>query len=55
MPGSGLGLAIVHQTAEAHGGWARATNAEGGGAELRVSFGAPVLRSGLHAGATLPA
>ena len=41
MPGSGLGLAIVRQTAEAHGGWARAANAEGGGAELRVFFGAP--------------
>jgi two-component system sensor histidine kinase MprB len=41
MPGSGLGLAIVRQTAEAHGGWARAANAAGGGAELRVFFGAP--------------
>ena len=38
-PGSGLGLAIVRQAAEAHGGWARASNAEGGGALLRVSFG----------------
>jgi two-component system, OmpR family, sensor histidine kinase MprB len=41
MPGSGLGLAIVRQTAEAHGGWARAANADGGGAELRVFFGPP--------------
>jgi two-component system, OmpR family, sensor histidine kinase MprB len=38
--GSGLGLAIVRQAAEAHGGWARAANADGGGAVLRVSFGA---------------
>ena len=41
MPGSGLGLAIVRQTAEAHGGWVRAANADGGGAEMRVFFGAP--------------
>ena len=40
MPGSGLGLAIVRQTAEDHGGRAEAANAEGGGAVLRVSFGA---------------
>jgi len=40
QPGSGLGLAIVRQAAEAHGGWARAANADGGGALLRVSFGA---------------
>ena len=39
QPGSGLGLAIVRQAAEAHGGWARASNADGGGALLRVSFG----------------
>ncbi|HEX3693715.1 MAG TPA: HAMP domain-containing sensor histidine kinase [Solirubrobacteraceae bacterium] len=39
-PGSGLGLAIVRQTAEAHGGWVTAENAPGGGALLRVSFGA---------------
>jgi two-component system sensor histidine kinase MprB len=39
-PGSGLGLAIVRQAAEAHGGVAEARNAEGGGALLRVSFGA---------------
>jgi two-component system sensor histidine kinase MprB len=38
-PGSGLGLAIVRQAAEAHGGFAEARNAEGGGAVLRVSFG----------------
>lgn len=39
LPGSGLGLAIVKQTAEAHGGSAVASNAPGGGAVLRVSFG----------------
>ena len=39
MPGSGLGLAIVRQTAEAHGGHVEASNAEDGGAILRVSFG----------------
>jgi two-component system sensor histidine kinase MprB len=38
-PGSGLGLAIVRQAAEAHGGSAEASNATGGGALLRVSFG----------------
>jgi two-component system, OmpR family, sensor histidine kinase MprB len=42
LPGSGLGLAIVRQAAEAHGGFAEAANAPGGGALLRVSFG-PVL------------
>jgi K+-sensing histidine kinase KdpD len=42
MPGSGLGLAIVRQTAEAHGGFVSATNAGGGGALLRVSFGTPL-------------
>lgn len=40
-PGSGLGLAIVRQAAEANGGFATATNAPGGGALLRVSFGEP--------------
>jgi two-component system, OmpR family, sensor histidine kinase MprB len=43
MPGSGLGLAIVHQAAEAHGGSAQAGNAPGGGALVRVSFGASVV------------
>ncbi len=42
LPGSGLGLAIVRQAAEACGGFAQAQNAHGGGALLRVSFGAPV-------------
>jgi two-component system, OmpR family, sensor histidine kinase MprB len=42
LPGSGLGLAIVRQAAEACGGFAEAGNAPGGGALLRVSFGAPV-------------
>jgi two-component system, OmpR family, sensor histidine kinase MprB len=39
LPGSGLGLAIVRQAAEAHGGYARAANADGGGARMEVSFG----------------
>jgi two-component system sensor histidine kinase MprB len=38
LPGSGLGLAIVRQAAEACGGQAKAENAVGGGALLRVSF-----------------
>jgi two-component system sensor histidine kinase MprB len=42
LPGSGLGLAIVRQAAEACGGYAEAANAPGGGALLRVNFGAPV-------------
>jgi two-component system sensor histidine kinase MprB len=42
LPGSGLGLAIVRQAAEACGGFAEAQNAPGGGALLRVSFGAAV-------------
>ncbi len=42
LPGSGLGLAIVRQAAEAGGGFAEAANAPGGGALLRVSFGAAV-------------
>jgi two-component system sensor histidine kinase MprB len=39
LPGSGLGLAIVRQAADAHHGHARAENAPGGGARLKVSFG----------------
>jgi two-component system, OmpR family, sensor histidine kinase MprB len=39
QPGSGLGLAIVRQAAEAHGGFARASNAPGGGALLQIGFG----------------
>ncbi len=42
LPGSGLGLAIVRQAAEAGGGYAKVENAPGGGALLRVSFGAPL-------------
>jgi two-component system sensor histidine kinase MprB len=45
LPGSGLGLAIVRQAAEAHRGYARAENAPGGGALLKVSFGSPLERS----------
>ncbi len=44
LPGSGLGLAIVRQAAEAHGGYARAANAPGGGALLSVHFGAPLAQ-----------
>jgi two-component system sensor histidine kinase MprB len=43
MPGSGLGLAIVRQATDSHGGFARAENAEDGGAVVTVSFG-PSLR-----------
>jgi two-component system, OmpR family, sensor histidine kinase MprB len=42
MPGSGLGLAIVRQAADDGGGWAIASNAPGGGAIVRVSFGSRV-------------
>jgi two-component system sensor histidine kinase MprB len=49
LPGSGLGLAIVRQAAEAHGGYARAANAGGGGARMEVSFG-PVLELAADAG-----
>jgi two-component system sensor histidine kinase MprB len=54
-PGSGLGLAIVRQAAEAHGGFAEAANAPGGGAVLRLGFGpavAPEESLGDHAIAT---
>jgi two-component system sensor histidine kinase MprB len=53
LPGSGLGLAIVKQTAEAHGGRAEASNAQGGGAVLRVSFGL-VVSAGAPAGIVKP-
>ena len=49
MPGSGLGLAIVKQAAEAHGGFAQAANAPGGGALLRVAFGSARGRPGAAA------
>jgi two-component system, OmpR family, sensor histidine kinase MprB len=49
LPGSGLGLAIVRQAAEAHGGYARAANAEGGGARMEISFG-PALEPAAEAG-----
>jgi two-component system, OmpR family, sensor histidine kinase MprB len=38
LPGSGLGLAIVRQAAQDGGGHAKAENAPGGGALLRISF-----------------
>jgi two-component system sensor histidine kinase MprB len=40
LSGSGLGLAIVRQAAESCGGFVEARNAAGGGALLRVGFGA---------------
>ena len=55
MPGSGLGLAIVSQAAEAHGGHAEAANAPGGGALVRVSFGASVIPGARAASARRPA
>lgn len=36
--GTGLGLSIVHRIAEAHGGWVRAAQRTGGGAELHLSL-----------------
>jgi two-component system, OmpR family, sensor histidine kinase MprB len=54
MPGSGLGLAIVRQAAEAHGGHAEAANAPGGGALVRVSFGASVVPGATAASARRP-
>ena len=44
LPGSGLGLAIVRQVADAHGGWATAEQAEGGGARFRLVL--PAMRPG---------
>jgi two-component system, OmpR family, sensor histidine kinase MprB len=45
LSGSGLGLAIVRQAAESSGGFVEARNADGGGALLRVSFGAALAPS----------
>ena len=50
-PGSGLGLAIVRQAAEAHSGFAEASNAPDGGAVLKVGFG-PRLELGEDASAS---
>jgi two-component system, OmpR family, sensor histidine kinase MprB len=50
LPGSGLGLAIVRQAAEAHGGEVEVSNAPGGGALVRVSFG-PAVRTPARASA----
>lgn len=55
LPGSGLGLAIIKQAAEAHGGFATAANAEGGGALLRVSFGDAAEAQAAGAGMREPA
>ena len=38
MPGSGLGLAIVRQVATRHGGTVEIGDAEGGGAEVRLTL-----------------
>jgi two-component system sensor histidine kinase MprB len=50
MHGSGLGLAIVRQAADAGGGWVAASNAAGGGAIVRVSFGAQIEDESLTEG-----
>jgi hypothetical protein len=52
--GAGLGLAIVKQAAEAHGGFAVAGNAPGGGAVVRVCFG-PILDGSVPESDGLPA
>jgi two-component system sensor histidine kinase MprB len=54
LPGSGLGLAIVRQTVEAHGGFARAANARGGGAMLEIFFGPPISAGENDSGDTGP-
>ncbi len=54
MPGSGLGLAIVKQAAEAHGGTVEALNADGGGALLRLSFGAAAPVTASHEASSQP-
>jgi two-component system, OmpR family, sensor histidine kinase MprB len=55
LPGSGLGLAIVKQAAEAHGGFAVASNAPDGGAVLRVAFGSQTIATGPSARPGAPA
>jgi two-component system, OmpR family, sensor histidine kinase MprB len=54
-PGSGLGLAIVRQAAEAHDGFAEASNAPDGGAVLRVGFGPALELEDLPAASTVGA
>ncbi len=53
-PGSGLGLAIVRQAAEAHGGFVEASNAAGGGAQMRINFGPPLELESLELSGSAP-
>jgi len=55
LPGSGLGLAIVKQAAEAHGGFAVASNDPDGGAVLRVAFGSQTSATSTSASQGAPA
>jgi len=55
LPGSGLGLAIVKQAAEAHGGFAVASNDPDGGAVLRVAFGSQTIATSTSASQGAPA
>jgi len=41
--GEGIGLAITAQVMKAHGGWARASNGQGGGLEVRLNLPAGAL------------
>jgi signal transduction histidine kinase len=41
--GEGIGLAITAQVMKAHGGWARATNVQDGGFEVRLNLPAGTL------------
>jgi two-component system sensor histidine kinase MprB len=52
-PGSGLGLAIVRQAAEAHDGFAEASNAPDGGAVLHVGFGPALELEDVPAGSAV--